>query len=118
HARAHGVIHRDVNASKLLLTSGIAMMADFAIARSDGPAEPITDAGVRLGTPAYMSPEQCDMGDVVDSRTDIYSLGCVLYEMIGGEMPCAAAKRMIMVACGADPVRPLRALRADVSPRL
>jgi tRNA A-37 threonylcarbamoyl transferase component Bud32 len=118
YAHAHGVIHRDVKPSNLLLTSGVAMLADFGIARAEGVGEPLTDVGVRLGTPAYMSPEQCDAGDDVDSRTDIYSLGCVLYEMIAGVIPCNAQKRGIESRIGTDPVRPLRELRADVSPRL
>jgi serine/threonine protein kinase len=117
YAHEHGVIHRDVKPSNLLLTSGVAMLADFGIARGDATGEPLTDHGVRVGTPAYMSPEQIH-GEVVDATTDVYSLGCVLYEMIAGVAPIPAAKRVATMLRHPDPVRPLRELRADVSPRL
>ena len=117
YAHGHGVIHRDVKPSNLLLTSGVAMLADFGIARSETAGENLTEGGARVGTPAYMSPEQIH-GEALDSRTDIYSLGCVLYEMIGGVAPTPAAKRLPVMLRRPDPVRPLRELRADVSPRL
>ena len=117
YAHDHGVIHRDVKPSNLLLTSGVAMLADFGIARAEEAEEHITEVGMRLGTPAYMSPEQVS-GEVVDRQTDIYSLGCVLYEMIGGVAPVAAAPRLAALMRGADPVSPLRGLNADVSPKL
>ncbi|HEY2377932.1 MAG TPA: serine/threonine-protein kinase [Gemmatimonadaceae bacterium] len=124
YAHRKKVIHRDVKPSNLLLTSGVAMLADFGIARALASAgegeggDPLTDAGVRLGTPAYMSPEQSDAGEEVDNQTDIYSLGCVLYEMIAGEKPTAAATRVREGHRGVDSVRPLRNMRGDVSPRL
>ena len=122
YAHGHNVIHRDVKPSNLLLTSGVAMLADFGIARTDLSddeiGDPLTDDGIRVGTPAYMSPEQADGGEAVDSRTDIYSLGCTLYEMIAGERPAAALRRVQALHRGADPVRPLRLLRSDVSPKL
>ena len=118
YAHEKGVTHRDVKPSNLLLASGVAMLADFGIARGDASGDTLTDVGVRLGTPAYMSPEQVDFGDKVDSRTDIYSLGCVLYEMIAGERPRAASKRLVDCAVGPDPVRPLREMREGISPKL
>jgi tRNA A-37 threonylcarbamoyl transferase component Bud32 len=117
YAHDHGVIHRDVKPSNLLLTSGVAMLADFGIAHAEERGDHSTEVGLRLGTPAYMSPEQVS-GDVVDRQTDIYSLGCVLYEVITGAAPVPAAPRMAAMARGPDPVAPLRELRADVSPRL
>ena len=126
YAHNHDVIHRDVKPSNLLLTSGVAMLADFGIARaaalSEGldDADPLTDVGVRVGTPAYMSPEQSDGSEEVDAQTDIYSLGCVLYEMISGERPTQALRRIAEMARGSDPVRPLRERRGggEVSPAL
>ena len=117
YAHEHGVIHRDVKPSNLLLTSGVAMLSDFGIAHAEESGEHITDVGMRLGTPAYMSPEQVT-GDVVDRQTDIYSLGCVLYEMIAGAAPVPALRRMAAMLSGPDPIRPLRSFRADVSPGL
>jgi len=121
YAHAKGVTHRDVKPSNLLLTSGVAMLADFGIAGMEVSdtefGDTLTDTGCRVGTPAYMSPEQA-CGIKPDGRTDIYSLGCVLYEMIAGERPTPALRRVQAAEGSPDPVRPLRMLRADVSPRL
>jgi serine/threonine-protein kinase len=92
YAHQHGVIHRDVKPENILLSNGHALIADFGIARalavgSGGEAvgleERLTNVGVSLGTPAYMSPEQAS-GDPLDGRTDVYSLACVCYEMFAG----------------------------------
>jgi eukaryotic-like serine/threonine-protein kinase len=84
---AHGtnVIHRDIKPANILLDAGHAVVADFGIARAIGEGESTT--GHVVGTPAYMSPEQIDGSKYLDGRTDIYSLGCVLYEMLTGEPP-------------------------------
>ena len=89
YAHEHGVIHRDIKPENLLLTQdGSTLVADFGIARALGGAEErLTETGLSLGTPRYMSPEQAMAQRDVDSRTDIYSLGCVLYEMLTGEPP-------------------------------
>jgi serine/threonine-protein kinase len=87
-AHRHGVLHRDVKPDNILLTEGHALVADFGVARRVDLASQgaeITAAGMVVGTPAYMSPEQA-MGDPIDARSDLYSLGLVLYEMLAGEL--------------------------------
>jgi serine/threonine-protein kinase len=96
YAHQHGVIHRDIKPENLLLTrDGSTLVADFGIARAllGGEAEgrtggqTLTDTGLAIGTPAYMSPEQASGERQLDARTDIYALGSVLYEMLAGEAP-------------------------------
>src|SRR5918995_4466832 len=91
HAHRQGVVHRDIKPENILLARGNdglaahALVADFGIARALDAAggERLTETGLALGTPAYMSPEQAS-GDQVDARSDLYSLACVLYEMLAG----------------------------------
>jgi len=89
YAHAHGVVHRDIKPENILLESGHAVVADFGIARAiDAAGGPrLTETGVALGTPAYMSPEQAAGSKDLDGRSDLYSLGCVLYEMLAGQPP-------------------------------
>ena len=89
YAHGHGVVHRDIKPENILLESGHALVADFGIARaaSAAGADRLTSTGLALGTPAYMSPEQAAGDRDVDGRTDLYSLGCVLYEMLAGQPP-------------------------------
>ena len=100
YAHAHDVIHRDIKPENILLLSGHAVVADFGIARaitvSGGPA--LTETGLILGTPAYMSPEQCTGEQALDGRTDIYALGCVLYEMLAGEPPYTGPTAQAVIA--------------------
>ena len=88
HAHRNGVVHRDIKPDNILLQDGHALVADFGIGKGLGAidAEQATQTGMSVGTPAYMSPEQAS-GEAVDGRSDIYSLGCVLYEMLVGEQP-------------------------------
>jgi serine/threonine-protein kinase len=89
YAHARGVIHRDIKPENILLEGGHAVVADFGIARavSAAGADRLTQTGVSIGTPLYMSPEQAAGGRDLDGRSDLYSLGCVLYEMLGGQPP-------------------------------
>ncbi len=90
YAHRHDVIHRDIKPENILVHEGEAMVADFGIARAVTTAggDRLTATGVAIGTPQYMSPEQAGGGTKdVDGRSDIYSLGCVLYEMLAGEPP-------------------------------
>ncbi len=115
YAHAHGVIHRDIKPENIMLDDGHAVVADFGIARalSAAGAEKITQTGISLGTPMYMSPEQTAGGGDLDSRTDEYSLACVCFEMLGGQPPftgptAAAITRQHMVV-EAPPISNLRA---------
>ncbi|MGB7212421.1 MAG: serine/threonine-protein kinase [Gemmatimonadales bacterium] len=89
YAHARGVIHRDVKPDNILFAGSHAMVADFGIARAISLAgtEKITASGVTLGTPTYMSPEQATGEIDLDGRTDLYSLACVVYEMLAGRPP-------------------------------
>ena len=89
HAHAHNVVHRDIKPENILLEDGHAVVADFGIARAitAAGAERLTDTGVTVGTPAYMSPEQAAGATNLDGRADVYSLACVLYEMLAGRPP-------------------------------
>jgi serine/threonine-protein kinase len=87
YAHRHGIVHRDIKPENVLLEEGHAIVADFGVARAlagdRGPA--LTDAGLAIGTPYYMSPEQSLGEGAIDGRTDLYALGCVLYEMLAGQ---------------------------------
>jgi serine/threonine-protein kinase len=119
YAHEHGVVHRDIKPENLLLTGGHAMVADFGVARAVGEeTQQLTGTGLSVGTPAYMSPEQASAGHV-DGRSDIYALGCVLYEMLAGEPPYTAPTPMLLLArVMTEPYRPLRAVRHTVPPAL
>ena len=117
YAHGRGIIHRDIKPENILLENGRAIVADFGIARAvttDGGTA-LTQTGLVLGTPVYMSPEQ-GMGESdVDGRTDQYALGCVLYEMLAGEPPYTGATAMAIVAKRLmEPVPKIRTLRDTV----
>ena len=114
YAHQHGVIHRDIKPENLLLTKdGSTLVADFGIARAlGGDTEQLTETGLAVGTPAYMSPEQACGERELDDRTDLYSLGCVLYEMLAGEPPYTGATAQAIIAKRlSEPVPRLRTLR-------
>ena len=91
YAHARGLIHRDIKPENILLQSGHAAVTDFGIARGMGEGHDtrLTQTGVAVGTVAYMSPEQASGETDLDARTDVYALGCVLYEMLEGVTPFA-----------------------------
>jgi serine/threonine protein kinase/tetratricopeptide (TPR) repeat protein len=122
YAHRQGIVHRDIKPDNILLDEdGHAIVADFGIARaleraSDAAA---TGTGLALGTPAYMSPEQAMGERDLDGRSDIYSLGCVLYEMLAGNPPFSGSSVQATIAMRfAGPPASVRALRAEVTPQL
>ena len=121
HAHRHGVIHRDIKPENILLADGDALVADFGIARALDAAggERLTETGLALGTPAYMSPEQGAGSSRLDGRADIYALGCVLYEMLAGQAPFTGPTAQAILARHAiDPVPSLRTVRSTVGAAL
>src|SRR4051812_19119484 len=102
YAHRHGVVHRDIKPENIMLHEGHALVADFGIgkavlaAATEG-AEGLTQVGVTVGTPAYMSPEQA-AGDTIDGRSDLFALGCMLYEMLTGEQPFTGATIQATIA--------------------
>lgn len=116
YAHARGVVHRDVKPGNIMLEANHAVVTDFGIAaltQEVGP-ERLTQSGMSPGTPLYMSPEQA-AGQPVDHRSDIYSLGCVLYEMLAGEPPFTGpSSQVIMARKIAGEVRSLRVVRDAV----
>jgi serine/threonine-protein kinase len=119
HAHKHGVVHRDIKPENILLEGGRAIVADFGIARAVDAAggERLTETGLALGTPAYMSPEQATGQREMDGRSDIYSLACVLYEMLAGAPPFTGPTAQVILARHSlDPVPSLRTARRTVPP--
>ncbi|TFG42326.1 MAG: hypothetical protein E4H41_11085, partial [Gemmatimonadales bacterium] len=115
YAHEQGVVHRDIKPENILLAGGHCLVADFGIARAATEAgEKLTQTGMAIGTPLYMSPEQ-SMGEHVGPTADIYSLGCVLYEMLVGTPPFTGANaRAIMARHAMTPVSGLQEVRASV----
>ena len=121
YAHGHGVVHRDIKPENILLSGSHALVADFGIAKAVALAggERLTQTGSALGTPAYMSPEQAAGDAELDGRSDIYSLGCVLYEMLAGEPPFTGPTvRALMVKHFTDPVPSVSRLRPGVPERV
>ena len=114
YAHARGIVHRDVKPENILLLGTHALIADFGIARATSMAH-ITQAGLSIGTPQYMSPEQVSGEHAVDGRSDLYALACVVYEMLAGEPPFAGASSQAVAAkhLGA-PIPSVRTLRPEV----
>ncbi len=118
YAHRHGVIHRDIKPENILLHDGRAVVADFGIAlamsRTEGGTR-LTETGMSLGTPYYMSPEQALGEKSVDGRTDVYALGAVLYEMLVGEPPFTGPSAQAIIAKVMNaPAAPIAAQRPTV----
>ncbi|MEJ2207085.1 MAG: protein kinase [Gemmatimonadota bacterium] len=117
YAHRHGVVHRDVKPENILLHDGRALVADFgiALAVSESGGSRLTETGMSLGTPVYMSPEQ-GMGErTITARSDVYALGCVLYEMLLGEPPFSGSTaQAILAKLLTEKPAPLRARRERV----
>jgi serine/threonine-protein kinase len=96
YAHTAKVVHRDIKPANILLDAGHALAMDFGIARAIGGDQTLTQQ--IIGTPAYMSPEQIEGSEYIDGRSDIYSLGCVLYEMLVGEPPFGGSTLIAMIA--------------------
>ena len=99
YAHRHDIVHRDIKPENILLHEGHAVVADFGIGKalSDAQSDSLTQAGLSVGTPAYMSPEQA-VGEQIDGRSDLYSLGCMLYEMLVGEAPFTGPNAQAVIA--------------------
>ena len=120
-AHANGVVHRDIKPENILLFGGAAVVADFGIARAIGVARGsrTTDAGLALGTPLYMSPEQASASEEIDARSDVYALGCVLYEMLSGSPPFTGLSDTdVLVHHIHTAPAPITELRTTVPPRV
>jgi len=117
YAHRQDVIHRDVKPENILMHEGFAMVADFGIALAVRAAggERLTETGLSLGTPAYMSPEQVAGDRDIDGRSDTYSLACVLYEMLAGDPPFVATNPQAVLARHVtDPAPPITTVRSSV----
>jgi serine/threonine protein kinase len=121
YAHEQGVIHRDIKPENILLHSGRVMVVDFgiALALSAAAGGRMTETGLSLGTPHYMSPEQATADKNVGHRSDIYSLGCVLYEMLTGDPPhTASSAQAIIVKIVTDLPRAVAEMRKSVPPNV
>jgi hypothetical protein len=122
YAHRHGVIHRDIKPENVMLHDGSALVADFGIALAvshAGGASRMTETGMSLGTPHYMSPEQAMGEREITARSDIYALGCVLYEMLTAEPPFEGATAQAIVArVLTESPRSLRPQRKSVPPHV
>jgi serine/threonine-protein kinase len=116
YAHQHGIVHRDIKPENILLTrDGSTLVADFGIARALVGDDQLTQTGMVIGTPAYMSPEQASGDKGIDARTDVYSLAAVLYEMLAGEAPYTGPTAQAVIAKRLmDPVPSVRRVRPNV----
>ncbi len=118
YAHRQGVVHRDIKPENVMLHEGEAIVTDFGIAKAVSAAggESLTQVGMAVGTPAYMSPEQASGEREPDGRSDIYSLGCVLYEMLTGSAPFTGPTvQALIMKRFTDPVPSVRATRSLVT---
>src|SRR5437870_1098428 len=116
YAHRQNVVHRDIKPENVMLNEGEPMVMDFGIAKAvSAAADTLTQTGTAVGTPAYMSPEQAAGEAELDGRSDVYSLGCMLYEMLAGQPPFTGPTAQAVIAQRfSEPVPRLRALRDTV----
>ncbi|HEY4101845.1 MAG TPA: protein kinase [Gemmatimonadales bacterium] len=119
YAHERGIVHRDIKPANIMISRGHALVADFGIARAMDTQTSITKTGLAVGTPQYMSPEQASGDTGIDGRTDVYAMGCVLYEMLVGEPPFTGpnAQAIVLRSLTENP-RPLAATRQGLPPSL
>src|SRR5689334_8880081 len=121
YAHRHGVVHRDIKPENILLHDGQAMVADFgiALAASKASGDRMTETGMSLGTPHYMSPEQAMGEREITARSDVYALGAVLYEMLTGDPPFTGSTAQAIVArVVTESPRPLLPQRHTIPPHI
>lgn len=118
HAHKNGVVHRDIKPENILLSGGHAVVADFGIARAldEAGGATITNPGMSLGTPAYMSPEQVTGERALDGRSDLYALGCMLFEMLTGEPPFTGPVTAVLTRRLAEDAPRVRSVMPSVPP--
>ncbi len=117
YAHTRGILHRDIKPENILLSEGHAVIADFGIATAvtEAGGERLTETGIAVGTPTYMSPEQGAGSAKLDARSDLYGLACVLYEMLAGEAPYTGPSAQAVIAKKlADPVPHITRVREAV----
>jgi tetratricopeptide (TPR) repeat protein len=125
YAHERGVVHRDIKPDNVLISGGSATVTDFGIAkalsasRTDAPGGTLTQIGTSIGTPTYMSPEQAAGDPATDARTDIYSFGCLSYELLAGQPPFTGkTPQKLLAAHMAETPAPVTVLRPDTPPEL
>ena len=121
HAHQQGIIHRDVKPANVVLSTRGAILLDFGIARAvvASGSDQLTRSGIAVGTSTYMSPEQITALTDIDHRCDIYSLGCVLYECLGGQAPFVHRNEAVVLQLHlTQPAPDVRTLRSDTPPEL
>src|SRR5512140_1687928 len=121
YAHRQGIVHRDIKPENVMLYEGMATVMDFGIAKAVSAAgsETLTQTGMMIGTPAYVSPEQAAGEINLDGRSDQYSLACMLYEMIAGERPFSGnTPQSIMAKRFTETPKPLQSVRSSVPPNI
>src|SRR5438552_3385165 len=120
YAHEHGIVHRDIKPDNVLLSGGAAVVTDFGIAKAISASRTrsgggtLTQFGTAIGTPAYISPEQAAGDPEIDYRADIYSFGCMAYEMLSGQPPFTnRTPHRLMAAHMSETPRPIQELRPD-----
>ncbi len=121
YAHKHGIVHRDIKPENILMDGDRAVLADFGIAHAMAAVDEqrLTQTGISLGTPTYMSPEQASAERAIDGRSDVYSLACVAYEMIGGQPPFTGPSAQAVIARHMlENVPSLTIIRSTVPPQI